>query len=272
MLRPSVAALAGLLLGAAPALADGEDPVVARVNGAELHRSDVLSMQKQLPAQMQQMPLEQIYPALLDQLVNGKLIAAAGRAAKLDEDPEVKRRLALYEDRLIQETYITREVEKASTDAKLRAKYDDYIKANPGKEEVSARHVLVASEPEAKAVIAELQKGGDFAAIAKAKSKDPGAQNGGDLGYFSREDMVPEFADAAFQLKKGEYTKEPVKTQFGWHVIKVEDKRTSAPPSFDEAKDELSDSVARDVINEKVKELRDKAKVETFAIDGSPKK
>jgi peptidyl-prolyl cis-trans isomerase C len=258
--------------GAAPAQPAADDPVVARINGAEYHKSDIVAMQRTLPPQIQQMPIEQIYPALVDQLVNGTLIVEAGRADKVDQDPALKKRLARYEDQLIQEAYITREVEKASTDAKLRAKYADFVKSNPGKEEVSARHILVATEAEAKAVIAELQKGGDFAAIAKAKSKDPGSQNGGDLGYFGREDMVPEFADVAFKLKKGEYTKEPVKTQFGWHVIKVEDKRTSAPPSFDEAKEELTDSVARDVINDKVKELRDKAKVETFALDGSPTK
>jgi peptidyl-prolyl cis-trans isomerase C len=258
--------------GAAPAQPAADDPVVARVNGAEYHKSDIVAMQRTLPPQIQQMPIEQIYPALVDQLVNGTLIVEAGRADKVDQDPALKKRLARYEDQLIQEAYITREVEKASTDAKLRAKYADFVKSNPGKEEVSARHILVATEAEAKAVIAELQKGGDFAVIAKAKSKDPGSQNGGDLGYFGREDMVPEFADVAFKLKKGEYTKEPVKTQFGWHVIKVEDKRTSAPPSFDEAKEELTDSVARDVINDKVKELRDKAKVETFALDGSPTK
>jgi peptidyl-prolyl cis-trans isomerase C len=258
--------------GAAPAQPAADDPVVARINGAEYHKSDIVAMQRTLPPQIQQMPIEQIYPALVDQLVNGTLIVEAGRADKVDQDPALKKRLARYEDQLIQEAYITREVEKASTDAKLRAKYADFVKSNPGKEEVSARHILVATEAEAKAVIAELQKGGDFAVIAKAKSKDPGSQNGGDLGYFGREDMVPEFADVAFKLKKGEYTKEPVKTQFGWHVIKVEDKRTSAPPSFDEAKEELTDSVARDVINDKVKELRDKAKVETFALDGSPTK
>jgi peptidyl-prolyl cis-trans isomerase C len=267
----SLLAASVALVGAALAQ-PAADPVVARVNGAELHKSDVLAMQKTLPPQVQAMPIEQLYPALLDQLVNGKLIADAGRADKLDQDPEVKQRIARYEDRVIQEAYLSRFVEKASSDDKLRAKYDDYVKTNPGKEEVSARHILVSTEGEAKAAIAELGKGADFAALAKAKSKDPAGQQGGDLGFFSREEMVPEFAEAAFKLKKGDYTKEPVKTQFGWHVIKVEDKRTSAPPSFDEAKEELSDQLARDVINDKVKELRDRAKVETFALDGSPAK
>jgi peptidyl-prolyl cis-trans isomerase C len=247
----------------------GDDPVVARVNGSELRRSDVVAMQHSLPPQVQQMPLEQIYPLLIDQMVNGKLLADAARAAKLDQDAEVKKRVARYEDRVIQEAYISKAVEQASTDEKLRAKYQEFVKEHGPREEVSARHILVDNEAEAKAVIAQLEKGGDFAQLAKQKSKDPAGQNGGDLGFFGREEMVPEFSEAAFKLNKGEFTKIPVKTQFGWHVIKVEDKRQSQPPSFEEAKEELSNDVARDVISDKVKELREKAKVETFALDGS---
>jgi peptidyl-prolyl cis-trans isomerase C len=270
--RPLAFALFGAVLVASPlALAETTpDPVVARVNGKELHRSDVESAQKSLPAQVQQMPIEQIYPLLLDQMVNGMVVAEAGRKEKLDQDPEVKRRLAHYEDQLIQQAYIHREVEKASSEDKLKARYADYVKNYKPKEEVSARHILVAKEDEAKAVIKELDKGADFAELAKKHSTDPAGQNGGELGFFSRDDMVPEFSEAAFKLKKGEYTKEPVKTQFGWHVIKVEDRRTTSAPSFDEAKEELQDQITRDVVTSKVSELRKNAKVETFALDGSP--
>jgi peptidyl-prolyl cis-trans isomerase C len=157
-----------------------------------------------------------------------------------------------------------------ATDAKLHEQYDKFLKEQPAKEEVSARHILVPSEDEAKAVIAELNKGADFATLAKQKSTDPAKDTGGDLGFFSRDAMVPEFADAAFKLGKGEYTKTPVHTQFGWHVIKVDDRRTAAPPSFEESKDELTSEVARDIITAKLKALRDGAKVETFPFDGSP--
>jgi peptidyl-prolyl cis-trans isomerase C len=246
------------------------DPVVARVNGVELHRSDVLTAQKSLPAQMQQMPIEQIYAPLLDQLVTGALITAAGREAKLADDPEVKKRTARAQDRAIQEVYVNGVVEKAATDEALHKRYEQYVKDHPPKEEVSARHILLEKEDQAKAVIAELNKGADFATLAKEKSTDPGKDSGGDLGYFSRTDMVPEFADAAFKLKKGEYTKEPVHSQFGWHVIKLEDRRNAAPPSFDESKDEMTNDIAREVIGDKIKELRGSAKIETFALDGSP--
>jgi peptidyl-prolyl cis-trans isomerase C len=265
------AALGAALLASPLAFAQSTpDPVVARVNGKELHRSDVEAVQKGLPQQYQQVPIEQIYPMLLDQMVNGMIVADAGRKEKLDQDPDVKKRLARYEDRLIQETYINKAVEKAASGDKLKDRYQQYVKDNPPKEEVSARHILVEKEDEAKAIIKDLDKGADFAELAKKHSKDPGAQNGGDLGFFSKGEMVPEFSEAAFKLKKGEYTKTPVKTQFGYHIIKVEDFRTAAPPSFEEAKEELTQQMARDVITEKVAELRKDAKVETFALDGSP--
>jgi peptidyl-prolyl cis-trans isomerase C len=252
---------------AAPAAGD---PVVARVNGKELHRSDVEAAQKSMGPQVQQMPLETIYPMLLDQMVNGMLVTDAGRKEKLDQDPEVKQRLARLEDRLVQEAYIKKVVEKETSEDKLKERYQQYLKDNPPKEEVSARHILVEKEDQAKAIIKELDKGADFAKLAKEKSTDPAAAQGGDLGFFSREEMVPEFSDAAFKLKKGEYTKEPVKSQFGWHVIKVEDRRTSAPPSFEDAREELQTALAREIISDTVGKLRKDAKVETFAIDGSP--
>ncbi len=247
-----------------------DDPVVARVNGSELHRSDVYAAQRSLPQQYQQAPIEQIYSRLLDQMVQGMLIADAGRKEKLADDPEVKRRVALAENREIQEVYLNHLVEAATTDARLHEQYDKFIKGQPAREEVSARHILVASEEEAKAIIVELGKGADFAAVAKQKSTDPAKDTGGDLGYFTRDSMVPEFADAAFALGKGEYTKVPVHTQFGWHVIKVEDRRSAPPPTFEESKDELTTELAREVIAAKVQSLKDGAKVETFALDGSP--
>jgi len=268
------AAVAALIISSAAmaqtAPAPQDDPVVARVNGAELHRSDVLAAQKSLPAQMQQLPIEQIYTPLLDQLVTGTLISEAGRQDHLADDPEVKRRLARLEDRVIQEVWVSRIVEKAATDEVLHQRYEQFVKDHPRKEEVSARHILVEKEDDAKAIIAALDKGADFATLAKEKSTDPAKDNGGDLGFFSREDMVPEFADAAFKLQKGEYTKTPVHSQFGWHVIKVEDRRTAAPPSFEDSKQQLTNELAREVIGAKIKDLRSGAKIEMFALDGSP--
>lgn len=244
--------------------------VVARVDGTELHFSDVEAAQQNLPPQAQKMPLEQIYPALVDRLVDGMLITEAGRKDHLDQDADVQLRLKRFEDRLIQEAYLNRAIKGAETEDQLKARYQTFIKEKAEREEVHARHILVKTEAEAKAIIAELDKGADFADLANKDSIDTSAKSGGDLGYFGRDDMVKEFADAAFTLPAGQYTKTPVKTQFGWHVIKVEDRRLKAPPSFEEARQELSQQVARDVVEAKLKELRGAAKIETFGLDGKP--
>src|SRR6516164_4762494 len=247
-----------------------DNPVVARVDGTELRLSDVEAAQKSLPPQAQKLPLEQIYPMLLDRLVDGMLITKAGRKEHLDRDPEVQDRLKHYEDRLIQEAYINRAVKPAEMEDTLRTRYQSFLKEKPAHEEVHASHILLATEAEAKSVIAELDKGADFAALAKKYSKDPGAESGGDLGYFGHDDMVKEFADAAFALPKGQYSKTPVKTEFGWHVIKVEDRRTGKPPSFEEAREQLSRDLAHEIIDAKLHDLRAAAKIEEFGLDGKP--
>ena len=223
-----------------------------------------------MPAQAQRLPLDQIYPILLERLVDGMVLTEAGRKEHLDRDPGVQLRLKRFEDRLVQEAYLNQMIKEAETEDRLRARYESFIKGKAGQEEVHARHILVKTEAEAKSVIAELDKGADFAALAKKYSTDPGAGSGGDLGYFSHDEMAKEFADAAFALPVGQYSKAPVKTEFGWHVIKVEDRRVGSPPSFEEARQEVSQLVARDVVDAKIKELRGAAKVETFGLDGKP--
>jgi peptidyl-prolyl cis-trans isomerase C len=244
--------------------------VVARVDGTELRLSDVEAAQQSLPAQVQKMPLAQIYPMLLDRLVDGMLITEAGRKEHLDQDPELQQRLKRYEDRLIQEAYLNRAIKAAETEDQLKARYQTFAKEKAGREEVHARHILVKTEAEAKAVIGELDKGADFAELAKKHSTDPGGSSGGDLGYFGHDDMVKEFADAAFALPAGQYTKAPVKSEFGWHVIKVEDHRVNTPPSFEEARQEVTQLVAHDAVDTKLKELRGAAKIETYGLDGKP--
>ena len=244
--------------------------VVARVNGAELRLSDVEAAQQALPPEAQKLPLAQIYPMLLQRLVDGMLVAEAGRKEHLDQDPEVVRRLKMFQDRLIQQAYVEQLLKSAESEDQLKAGYQKYIQDKPAREEVHARHILVKTEAEAQSVIAQLNKGADFATLAKKYSTDPGAASGGDLGYFSRDDMVPAFSAAAFALQPGKYTKTPVKTEFGWHVILVVDRRVKPPPTFDEARAEISRTLARDVIEAKIKALRGDAKIEAFGLDGKP--
>lgn len=268
------AALTCALLIGGPALAQGakpsnaDDSVVATVDGAPIYRSDVLEVQRTLPVQYQQIPIEVLFPAVVERLIDTKLIVNAGRKEGLAFDQEVKKRLVNLEDRVIQEIFVTRKIEAAVSEKALRERYNQYVKDHPAKEEVSARHILVQTEAQAKEVIADLKKGGDFAEIAKTRSIDPsGKQNGGDLGFFSREDMVPEFSEAAFKLKDGETSAAPVKSQFGWHVIKVEAHRT-ATPSLDELREQLTDDMSQEIVTSVVAKLREGAKVERFGMDG----
>jgi peptidyl-prolyl cis-trans isomerase C len=247
-----------------------DDPVVARVNDSEIRRSDVLITIESLPAQYRQLPLEALFGTVLTQMIDRRLIAQAAEKSKLGDDAEVKRRLAGLRERVLQEIYLSNELEKALTDDKVRSRHEQLLKSQPAKEEVRARHILLASEADAKAVIDELTKGGDFAELAKSRSSGPSAATGGDLGYFAKDQMVPEFAEAAFAMKKGETSKAPVKTQFGWHVIKIEDRRQAAPPSFEERKDELRREMAQEMIVAIIDDLRKGAKIEQFSLDGGP--
>lgn len=264
---------AGLLVSpiAVSAQTAASNPVVARVNGAEIRRDDVLKAIEGLPAQYRQLPKEVLFDRMRDQLVTSKLIDQAAEKAKLADDPEVKKQMDEVRERIIQQVYLTRAVESELTDAVLKKKYDETVKAQPAKEEVRARHILVRDEAEAKKIIAELEKGGNFAELAKKYSIDGSSGQGGDLGYFTREVMVPEFSTAAFALKnKGDYTHTPVKSQFGYHIIQLEDKRTAPPPAFDEVKDQLKQDMAQELIVAKMADLRKGAKVEEFNQDGTP--
>jgi peptidyl-prolyl cis-trans isomerase C len=267
LLMAGAAAL--LVLTAQPLAAAEDDPVVATVNGKERHRSDVAASARGLPEQYQQQ-IDVIFPALVERLIGLELLAEAGRAQKLADDAEVKELMRAYEDEAIRRVYIRRLIETGVTDAELKKRYDEYVANHPPQTEIRARHILVKTKEEAEAVIAELGKGADFAELAKQKSTDPAAANGGDLGYFLPEEMVKPFADAAMALEKGAYSKTPVETEFGWHVIKLEDKRERKAPTFDEMKDELRSQVSQDLVNKKVEELRAAAKIEMFNPDGSP--
>lgn len=247
-----------------------EDVVVATVDGHKVMRSEVEMMAASLPPQYRQMPLQLIFPALRDQVVNAKLLAAEGRKQGLQNDPEVKRRLAMIEDRLIQDAYEQKEIGRQITPAALKTRYDKHVAGLAPEDEVNARHVLVKTEDEAKAIIADLKKNGDFAKIAKEKSTDTGSgANGGELGWFKKSDMVPEFSEAAFKLKKGEVTPAPVKTQFGFHVIKLDDRRPAQPPTFEEMEEELRTEMEREVGAQMINQMREKAKIELFNLDGS---
>lgn len=265
---PWVAAVA-LTLFAVPSLA-ADDPVVATVGTTQIHLSEVARTQQQLPDPYRTYPLQMLYPDLLDMVIDRHIAAAEARKQGLADDPAVKETMARIEDQLLQRTLLDRHVDKVLTDEVLKVRYDKMVAETPPSDLVHARHILVDSEAEAKSIIEQLGKGADFIKLAEEKSTGPSKSKGGDLGYFGQGEMVPEFATAAFALKPGEVTQTPVQTQFGWHVIKVEDRKKAEAPTFEEAREELKAEATREVGGAFVKELRTTAKVERFNMDGTP--
>jgi peptidyl-prolyl cis-trans isomerase C len=259
-IRAGVAA-AALVFAAATAGAQ-EPAVVATVNGEPVTETDLDVAIADLNDQFAQLPEDQRRAAALSAVIEIRLLAAEAEKAGLADSDEFTRRLAMLRQRALHSAYIEQEIAAKVTDEAVRARYDKQVAETPATNEVRARHIIVETEDEAKAIIAELDAGGDFEAIAKEKSKDGAAAQGGDLGYFAEGRMVPEFEQAAFALDVGKYSTEPVKTQFGWHVIKVEDKRTQQPPAFEQVAEQFRTLLLRETYFAKVKELRDGAAVE----------
>ena len=251
-------------------LAADDDPVVATVNGTKILKSMLVTAQQLLPEQYQKIPLMQIYPALVDTVIDMKLSAADARKKRLHETKEFKVLMSRIEDQMLQRTVLQAEMDKALTEDALKRRYDALIADEKSSTEVHARHILVKTKEEANDIIEQLQNGASFEVTAKEKSTGPSATSGGDLGFFGKGQMVPEFEKAAFSLRKGKFTDTPVKTQFGWHIIKLEDRRKSEPPSFESIKQKLQTEISQETGAEYVSGLRKEAKIERFDLDGKP--
>jgi peptidyl-prolyl cis-trans isomerase C len=254
------ALLAGIAFGGA---AMAEDKVFAKVDGQAITQADVSAMMASLGPQLAQLPEAERLKTVIDRLVDMRVIAAAAAKDGLEDSPSYKARIAQVRTQLLVAEFVKTKVEGSVTPEMVKARYDkDAAGFNPP-EEFHARHVLVKTEDEAKAVLADLAKGGDFAKIAEEKSQDPGsAKQGGDLGWFAAGDMVPDFEKAVAALKPGETTKAPVQTQFGFHVIKLEEKRKQPLPSLDDVKDQVRQAVVGDVFTQKLDALKKAAKIE----------
>ncbi len=249
------------LLAGSPARA--EDKVLAKVNGVEIKESDVAMAEEELAPSLQQMDPASRKENVLGFLIDLQIVAKAAEDKKLDATEDFKKRLAFARKRLMMDNLLATEGKAATTDDAMKKVYEEAAKQITGEVEVHARHILVETEDEAKAVKAELDKGADFAELAKKKSKDPGASDGGDLGFFTKEQMVPEFSAVAFSLEPGKIS-DPVKSQFGWHIIKVEEKRNRQAPPMDQVKGQIETYVTRKAQAEYVTKLREAAKVERF--------
>jgi peptidyl-prolyl cis-trans isomerase C len=257
-----------------PAPAQDADPVVARVNGLEVRASDLAIVEEELGSNIPPMSPEAKRDYLVSLIADTILVAQAAEGKGLADAPDFKRRLAFSRNRLLSEVLLQQEAKAALTEENLRKVYQEAVASMGTEEEVRARHILFrvedpadenagkAAEAKVKAVIERLKKGEDFVKLANELTEDPsGKENGGDLGYFTRDQMVPEFSEVAFKLAAGALS-DPLKTQFGWHVLKVEDKRKRPVPEFEKVKDQLETYVVRKAQSEFVAKLRASAKIE----------
>jgi peptidyl-prolyl cis-trans isomerase C len=285
---PTVAAVGFAAFMAMTALATAQapppDPVIAKVNGVEIRQSDLNIAEEDIGRDMPANDEAGKRDYLVNYLTDLLLIAKAAEAKKIPDSAEFKQRLAFIRNKALMETVLGEESKAAVTEPALRKIYDDATKTMGGQQEVRARHILFrvndpndqaaskAAEDKVKSTIERIKKGEDFGTLAKALTEDPsGKQDGGDLGYFTRDQMVPEFSEVAFGLEKGQVSG-PVKTQFGWHVLKVEDKRTRQPPPFDQVRGEIEQFASRKAQVDLVTKLRADAKIERLDKAAEPKK
>jgi peptidyl-prolyl cis-trans isomerase C len=272
----SVLALAAGLMAPA-AFADApaagqasSDPIVATVNGMQIHLSDIQKAAQDAPQQLQQLPPNQLFPLLLNQVIDRAALLVAARQEGLEKQPDVAVAMTHAANVSLENAYVQQHVVSAVTDAAVQAEYNKDYAGKPGAEQVDARHILVKTKAEAEAIINQLNHGANFAALAEKDSIDPGAKNGGELGWFTKDEMVPAFSDAAFALKPGQYTKTPVQSQFGWHVILLEGRRTAPAPALADVQDQIRQTLADNAIQATLTAARAKVKVTINNPDGTP--
>jgi peptidyl-prolyl cis-trans isomerase C len=271
-LRPLVSVLLlSIFLGAFPAKAENTSPV-ATVNGKPITEADLTIAKAQLSEALEGLPEDARREQLIDYMITLRLLSDEARKQKLDSAPDYNQQLAFTTDKMLMEMLLRREVDKAVSPAAIKAFYNERVKAMKSEMEVHARHILLPTEEEAKAALAELKKGKDFIELAKSLSKDPGtAAEGGDLGYFTKERMVPEFSEAAFKAPVGKVIPEPVKSRLGWHVIKIEDKRPQAVPELSSVEPQIRTFLTRKAQADFVTNLRKDAKIEKPAAPADEK-
>lgn len=253
--------------GAASEIKQG-NPVVATVNGQDITRAEVLAFIQQLPENARQQPLNKLFPVAQEQLINARVVEVETAKVNLDKDPEVVKQLDQARQEIVRNTFIQRQIAERATNEKLQAAYTKYKENFPKVEERNAAHILVDSEDKAKQILAKLNKGEDFTKLAQENSSDSTASKGGDLGFFVKSDVVPEFGEAAFSTEPGKIVTKPVKSQFGYHVIKVKEARMRPVPEMASVKPLLDVQVRRAALDELVQEWKDQATVERFDING----
>lgn len=267
-----LAGLIAVMAATLPATAQDTTPdnqIVAVVNGEPVFMSEVMTAAAGLPEQYREAPIATLYPHLLERVVSMRLLAAEGTRLELDQTDAFELQMEQVREQLLEQVLLSQVVGEAITDELLQERYQAFLKGQPAGEEIRARHILLADEEGAKGVITMLEEGGDFEELAKSHSTGPSGPQGGDLGYFATGQMVPAFEEAAYALDAGAYTKAPIQTQFGWHVIYLEDRRDKPKPELAQVEAQLRAEMARDIEVNYVKSMINQATVERFNMDGS---
>ena len=270
-------AIVAMVMIAIPAVAltkdkptDDGSVVVAIVNGDKILKEDVLGALKNLSVKPDDK--EKAFPVVVDQMINEKLINTETSKSGIEKNPVFQQRLEMARFQLIKTMYLENYLKDKINDKTVKAEYEKFKKDGKGRMEVHARHILVETEAEARQVIKDLKAGSKFEDLAKERSSGPTAKSGGDIGFFAKGEIIPEFSNAAFSLKPGNYTKTPVKSQFGWHVIRVEAKRERAVPEMKEVEGMLRNEMGQKAVEKLVMDLREKADIKRFDEKGKPVK
>ena len=240
-------------------------PIVANVNNEDISLETMIHAMNELPPEIQSQPFMSYYEDLLERVIDIKLFAQEGKKMKLDEEPSVRAAIDFVIEKVLMQAFLSKYVQENIKEENLKASYNNFIADETSREEIKASHILMDTENEAIDVINMLNDGDDFAELAKNKSTGPSGPSGGDLGWFKRGQMVPPFEKAAFSLNKNEISQRPVQTQFGWHVIKIFDKRIPEAPSYENMKSKLIQDLERKIVSKKIQDLRNDALIEKLS-------
>lgn len=248
----------------------GNDPVVASVEGTPIYLSDMRRDEQSLPPDLRNMPFEALFPILLNRMVDQEALVMLARRDGLENNPEVQKQVQAATDSVLESALLQKDAAPKVTDEAIRARYDQLYGNAKATEEVHARHILVGTEAEADRLIAELKAGADFATLAKKYSEDPDGQKGGDLGFFTRNQVEPDFADVVFSMQPGQVASQPIHNEFGWHVVEVLERRLVAPPAFDEVKGAIRTQLEQEAIRQEVALARGQFTIHEWNLNGSP--
>jgi peptidyl-prolyl cis-trans isomerase C len=245
------------------------DPLVATVEGHMIALSDVGRAVPSLPEPMRRLPFPTLFPVVLDRVIDHKALAVMARRQHLEDDPQTRLEIEAATERVLEASLLRREAASQVTEDAVQTRFARQYAGRTATEETHASHILVASEEEARRLIDLLDKGADFALLAKQYSKDPDGAKGGDLGFFRRDQVWPDFADVAFALPPGQFSKTPIHNEFGWHVVKVEERRIVPPPSYAQMREVLRKELLQEAVQRVIEQARSQVSIHKYNVDGS---